>query len=82
MAENFIVGHEMDFGTPFLGIAENPQGRYLDTVLDFKQAIHGVAAIEFHGVFFSVAANDEPQPFRQGIDAGNANAMQATRNLV
>ena len=80
--EDFLVGHEMYFGAPFFGIAEHFQRRHLDTVLDFNQTIDGVAAIEFHEVLLAVAPDGEPQPFRQGIDAGNADAMQTARDLV
>jgi hypothetical protein len=82
VAENFLVGHEVNFGTAFLGITEDSQGRNLDPVLDFDDAIYRVAAVELHVVFLAVAPDDEAQPFRKGIDAGHTDAVQATGNLV
>ena len=82
VAEDLVVCHEMYFSASFLGIAENLQRRYLDTVLYFKQAIDGVPAIEFHQVLLPIAPDQQPQPFGQGIDAGDADAMQTTGDFV
>ena len=64
------------------GFADDLQRRDLDTVLDFDQAVDGMAAIEFHAVLLAVAADGEAQPLRQRVDAGDADAVQAAGNLV
>jgi hypothetical protein len=37
MAENFLVGQEVDFGAALFGIADDLQRRNLDAVDDFDQ---------------------------------------------
>ena len=41
-----------------------------------------MAAIEFHEILLAVTADGQPQPFRQRIDAGHADAVQTAGNLV
>jgi hypothetical protein len=38
--------------------------------------------MEFHEISDVVAADGQTQPFRQGVDAGHTNAMQAAGNFV
>jgi hypothetical protein len=48
----------------------------------FDQTIDDLAAVELDQMLLPIAANRQAQPFRQRIDAGDANAVQTTRNLV
>ncbi len=46
------------------------------------QALDRVAALEPHLVAFAVAIDDQLQPVGQGVDDGDADAVQAARDLV
>ncbi len=48
----------------------------------FDHAIDRHAPAELHEMLLAVATDGQAQPLRQGIDAGNANAVQAARYLV
>jgi hypothetical protein len=82
-AENFLIGQEVDFGAVVVGFAQDFCRADFDTVDDlFDDAVGDVALVELEEVFLAVAADGEAQPFRQGIDAGNAHAMESTRDFV
>ena len=49
---------------------------------DHRERRDGFAVAELHEVFLAVAPDGELEPGRERIDDGNADAMQAARNLV
>ena len=49
---------------------------------DDRERRDGLAVAELHEVFLAVAPDGELEPGRERIDDGNADAMQAARNLV
>jgi len=51
-------------------------------VADHCQRPHGIAELEAHIMLLAVAPDVEFQPFRQGIDHRDADAVQAAGNLV
>ena len=68
--EDRVVGLEMDHRPRAFGRAL------------FIKGTHGLAAGEFDAVGFAVAMDFDIHLFRQGIDAGNADAVQAARDLI
>ncbi len=57
--------------------ASAPLGR-----LELGQGCIGIPIGEAHGILAALAENPELQPLRQGIDDGDADAVEAARNLV
>ena len=72
----------MNFGTTLLGITNNLNGRYRNTLLLLDLAVLRDAVRKLHQVLFSVAANSELQALGKCIDAGNTDTVQTTRHLV
>ena len=60
--ENFLIGHEVHFGSAPFGITEHAQGRYLYPVVYLDQAISNLTAAEFQLIFFTVTADRQTQP--------------------
>ena len=60
----------MHFRAALFGRTRHRQGRYAR------------AAVKLHLEHFALTANGQPQPRGQGVDAGNAHAVQAARHLV
>ena len=81
-AEDFLVGEKMHLGTALLGWAGYLERRNLDTILDLDLAIDGLALIEFEEMLLSISRDRELEPLRKRVDAGNAHAVQAARDLV
>ena len=51
-------------------------------IADDAQMLYRVAMLKAGEIFLAVAPDAQFQPVGQGVDNGNANAMQATRHLV
>ena len=68
--EYIVVERESDGGSRLLRVPDHLQRR------------RGVAPDKAHPVYFAVAPHFRLEPFRQSVDARNAHAMQAARNLV
>jgi hypothetical protein len=67
---------------PRFGVADDLERAGLDAVDDFDEAVDGVAAVELHEVLVAVAGDGEAQPLGEGVDAGDADAVQAAGDLV
>ena len=62
-AENFIVGHEMDFSTTLFGTSNHLQRGHFNAVLYFGLTVNDAAAAEIQLVFLAIASNSQPKPF-------------------
>ena len=82
VAEDFLIGREMDFGAAPDAVTDHFQWGYLNPVMHFDQPVDRCAAMEFHEVFLAVAMDSQAQPFRQGVYAGHTDAVQAAGYLV
>ena len=69
--EDFLVRLEVHLGTVSVGM-----------VVHYCEFIHGHAALVVLTIGLAVATYGHLKPFGQGIDAGNAHAVQATGHLV
>ena len=70
VAEDFLAGQEMHLGAATLAFAGVLERGY------------GLAHTEFHLVHLAVATDGQAQPFRQRVDHGYTDAVQAAGNLV
>ena len=68
--EDFRIGLEFDGGSRLGGLA------------DLLQRAGRVAAGEFHLMFIAVAVDREDEPFGEGVDAGDADAVEAAGDFV
>ena len=82
VAENFLVGQEVDFGTALLGIADDLQRRYVETCRAFSIARSTGTPRQNSMKRFLPSRRMVRRRNFDSIDAGNANAMQAARYLV
>ena len=70
VAENLLAGKKMNFGAAPLCFASHRQRRNRNTHAELDLMNQ------------TIPANGKPQPFRQSIDHGYADAMQSARYLV
>ena len=80
--EDLEVGQEVDLGAALLGLADDLHRRDLDAVLLDDLAILRDALAKLHVVRHAVAPHRQAQPLRQAVDATDADAVQAARDLV
>ena len=75
--EDFIVCHEVHFGSALFCLACDRHWRHFNTLLLFDDAVLHRAANELKVMNLSVATHGQAQPFRERVDARHAHAMQA-----
>ena len=82
VAENFFVGEEMHFGAAPVALTQYAHRAHFDAVDDLCGGVVRHATVKFEEVGLTIAADGQPQPLRERIDAGHAHAVQTARDLV